>query len=134
MSTIVLETCREYDRFNKEIVHQVGKRYFYCIKMHGQQNLKKKKKGIGILTWRRDSGALNLSSGNQNVHVINFQLLFYSLFRSICLLCCILLYYIIFIHPDIIFKGYINIISLHTVVYVNNHTWHYYTAQWANML
>ena len=50
MSTIVLETCREYDRFNKEIVHQVGKRYFYCIKMHGQQNLKKKKKGIGILT------------------------------------------------------------------------------------
>ena len=31
----------EYDRFNKEIVHQVGKQDFYCIRMHGQKTIKK---------------------------------------------------------------------------------------------
>jgi len=77
----------------------------------------------------KHTGALNLSSGNQNVHVIHFQLLFYSLFTSICLLCNILLYYIIFTHPDIICIGHINTISLRPMAYVNNHTWHYYTVQ-----
>jgi len=33
--------AEEYDRFNKEIVHQVGKQDFYCIRMHGQQTIKK---------------------------------------------------------------------------------------------
>ena len=36
MSTTVLKTVEKYDRFNKEIVHQVGKQDFYCIKMHSQ--------------------------------------------------------------------------------------------------
>ena len=30
----------EYDRFNKEIVHQDGKQDFYCITMRGQQTIK----------------------------------------------------------------------------------------------
>jgi len=67
----------------------------------------------------KHTGALNLSSGNQNVHVINVQLLFYSLFVAICLLYCILLYYIIFVYPDIICIRHINTISLHPLVYVN---------------
>jgi len=35
----------EYNRFNKEIVHQVGKQYFYYIRMHSQQTIKKKSTG-----------------------------------------------------------------------------------------
>ena len=30
----------EYDRFNEETVHQVGKQDFYYIRMHGQQTIK----------------------------------------------------------------------------------------------
>jgi hypothetical protein len=71
----------------------------------------------------KHTGTLNLSSGNQNVHVINVQLIFYSLFAAICLLCCILLYYIIFVYPEIICIGHINTISLHPLVYVNTGTY-----------
>jgi len=39
MSIIVL-IVEEYNRCNKELVHQVGKKDYYCIRMHGQQNIK----------------------------------------------------------------------------------------------